>query len=242
MSTNRHSRMLFIDIETVPLYPLFEKLDATGRELWEKKHKTLRIENESLKQSYESRAGIYAEFGKVICISVGVIFVNDSGRQSLKIKSFAGDDEKALLETFSTMLSTNYKLPDSCRLCGHNIREFDVPYLCRRMLIQNIPIPNVLNYSGKKPWEVNEIDTLQMWRFGDFKNYTSLRLLAYVLNIPTPKDDIDGSDVARVYWQENNLDRIVTYCQKDVLTVARLYLKMIQDSGTIEDEDVVFVE
>ena len=178
-----------------------------------------------------SRAGIYSEFGKIICISCG--FANG---KEFRIKSFYGDDESILLEEFAHMLNKHYDT-ERYLLCGHNGKEFDFPYISRRMLINGIKLPNILNMAGKKPWEIRHLDTMELWKFGDFKHFTSLELLASVFKIPTPKDDIDGSMVGYVYWKENDLQRIVTYCQKDVLTVAQL-LRRYLGLPLINDADV----
>lgn len=175
-------------------------------------------------ESLYPRAGIYAEFGKIICISCGVLQGNGEQRKMV-IKSFAGDEEKLLLQQFNEMLG-KWACNESKLLCAHNGKEFDFPYLCRRMIVHGLAIPPLLNISGKKPWEVAHLDTLELWKFGDFKSFTSLALLAQTLGIPTPKDDIDGSMVWKVYWQEKNLQRIITYCQKDVVTVAQILLRM----------------
>jgi DNA polymerase elongation subunit (family B) len=150
-------------------------------------------------------------------------------QKKLVVKSFAGENEQLLLHEFAEMLK-KWSTHDPRYLCGHNGKEFDFPYLCRRMLINGIPIPGILNAAGKKPWEVNHLDTMELWKFGDFKNYTSLNLLAHTLNIDTPKDDIDGSVVWQVYWVDKNLDRIIAYCQKDVITVAQIFLRMVGES------------
>jgi uncharacterized protein YprB with RNaseH-like and TPR domain len=199
---------------------------------WEKKAKRIYFnqqsdqEADSLDKIYEDRAGIYAEFGKIICISIGLLVV-DNNAYSIRLKSFAGDDERLLLEEFTALLSSRFDNPNSTVLCGHNIKEFDIPYICRRMLVHNIAFPNILQLSGKKPWEIKHLtDTMEMWRFGDIKNFTSLDLLAAVLEVPSPKDDIDGSMVSEVYWKEKDLDRIIVYCEKDVVTVANVYLRM----------------
>jgi 3'-5' exonuclease len=217
--------ILFLDIETVPQYATHDQLPEAYAALWEKKAGLLsRMEKfnatETVKpdELYE-RAGIYAEFGKIVCISTG-IFRNDS----LWIKSFFGDNETVILKEFAEMLD-KLKAKNITYLCAHNGKEFDYPYLIRRMLINGLDVPAMLDLSGKKPWEVNHLDTMELWKFGDYKNYTSLELLATVFNIPSPKDDIKGSDVARVYWQENNLPRIVTYCQKDIATIVNLLLR-----------------
>ncbi len=227
-------QLLFIDVETVPLFPEFEELLPDAQKLWVEKSRQFRSpENEDPAVSYE-KAGIYAEFGKVICISVG--YVQDTAdKRFFHLRSYAGDDEKQLLTDFSEMLK-GWDKPGRF-LCGHNIREFDVPYLCRRMLIHSIPLPSMLDMGGLKPWEVRHLDTLQLWKFGDYKHYTSLKLLAWCFGIPSPKSDIDGSEVAKVYYRDKNLPRIQQYCERDVLTVARLYLKMVQQ-GDIVDEAV----
>ena len=221
--------ILFLDIETVPQHAAHEGLPDEWKILWELKASFLiRNKETETAQSIYPRAGIYAEFGKIICISCGVLL--GSGEQKkLVIKSFYGDDEKLLLHQFCGMLNKWCADEDRC-LCAHNGKEFDFPYLSRRLVVNHLPIPEILQLRGKKPWEVHHLDTLELWKFGDYKSYTSLNLLAYTLGIPTPKDDIDGSRVWEVYWKEKNLERIVTYCQKDVITVAQIYLRMHGDT------------
>lgn len=217
--------ILFLDIETVPQYPAYTDLPENWKALWDLKSAALIKHYEGqTEETIYPRAGIYAEFGKIICISCGVIQGNGDQRK-LVLKSFAGDDEKLLLYEFSSMLK-KWDSEDNRYLCAHNGKEFDFPYMSRRMIINGLPVPNCLNTAGKKPWEVNHYDTMELWKFGDFKNFTSLNLLATALGIATPKDDIDGSKVWEVYWIEKNLERIVTYCQKDVLTVAQILLRM----------------
>ena len=175
---------------------------------------------------YHNKAGIFAEFAKVVCISMGFLSFEDEIPVKIRLKSLAGNDEKLLLEDFSRLLVNHYNDPENSRICGHNIREFDIPFLCRRMVINQVKFPPLLDLSGKKPWQTSHImDTLEMWRFGDFKNYTSLQLLAYTLGVPSPKDDIDGSMVSDVYWNDNDIERIVTYCQKDVQTVIQVMMR-----------------
>lgn len=212
--------VLFIDIETVPLYPDYSSVPDMWKTLWNKKADTLRRSETETAEALYGRAGIYAEFGKIICISVGFLTWTD-GQQTFRMKSFAGDDEKVLLTEFSTLLRKHYSRPEH-RLCGHNIKEFDIPFMARRMIINGVALPPMLDIAGKKPWEIPHLDTMELWKFGDYKSYTSLVLLAASLGIPTPKDDIDGSQVAHVYYVEKNLPRIVTYCQKDVFTVAQV--------------------
>jgi len=222
------SNILFLDIETVPQHPSFDLVPNDWKDLWTKKAESLlRNREQETVESIYGRAGIYAEFGKIICISCGLI--QGSGEQKrLVIKSFYGEEEKLVLYEFCEMLR---KWADPQKLlCAHNGKEFDFPYLCRRLIINSMPVPFILNTAGKKPWEVSHLDTMELWKFGDFKNYTSLNLLAHVLGIPTPKDDIDGSMVADVYYKERNLKRIAEYCQKDVVTVAQVYLRIVGEA------------
>ena len=232
-------KVLFLDIETVPAFPDIEQAPEEYKKLWEKKAEQLKEkEKEDItpEELYE-KAGIYAEFGKIICISVGYLS-NDKGSRQFRVKSFFGHDEKIILENFCKLLDSSFNSRFSF-LCAHNGKEFDFPYLTRRIIINHIPVPEALETYGKKPWEIEYfLDTLQMWRFGDYKSYTSLALLCYVLGIPTPKDDIEGKDVWRVYYLDNDLERIVNYCEKDVLAVARLFLRFKSMPG-IEDEEVV---
>jgi uncharacterized protein YprB with RNaseH-like and TPR domain len=217
--------ILFLDIETVSQYASFDGLPEEWKDLWAKKAESLirNKENLTIESVYE-RAGIYAEFGKIICISCGIVQVNGS-QKKLLLKSFSGDDEREILGAFCDMVS-KWASEGNKYLCAHNGKEFDFPYLCRRMVINDVCVPAVLTISGKKPWEVNHLDTMELWKFGDFKNYTSLNLLAHALGIPTPKDDIDGSMVGSIYWNTHDISRIAHYCQKDVLTVAQIYLRL----------------
>jgi hypothetical protein len=194
-------------------------------------------DDKTFEDIYNERGGIYAEFGKIVCISVG--FVNDSstGKQ-IRMKSFYHDDEETLLIQFKRLLEEHYNSPMSI-LCGHNAKEFDFPYICRRMLINGIDLPPVLDIAGKKPWEINHLDTMELWKFGDFKAYTSLALLCHVFKIPTPKDDISGADVARVYFEDNDLERIKVYCEKDVVALIQLFIKMTGGS-LVEESEIHF--
>jgi uncharacterized protein YprB with RNaseH-like and TPR domain len=233
------SKILFLDIETVPYYDSYDKMDEQLRKLWDKKADTLlrkdKIQDEGLtSDQIYNRAGIFAEFGKIICISTGVF---RDGK--FRIKSFYGDEEYTLLIEFANLLNQHFNTPYHM-LCAHNGKEFDYPFIARRMLINGIKLPAILDFAGKKPWEVNHLDTMELWKFGDYKNYTSLALLAAVFNIPTPKDDIDGSQVYKVYWEEKDLKRIVTYCQKDTLTVAQILLKY-RGEALIKEENLVIV-
>jgi 3'-5' exonuclease len=219
------NNILFLDIETVPQFDCYDKLTPEWQSLWNLKAAYLiRNKEEETVETIYNKAGIYPEFGKIVCITCGII-QGYGPTKKLILKSFAGHDEKELLLQFTEMLKRWATDPNKC-LCAHNGKEFDFPYLCRRMIIHNIPLPVILNTRGKKPWEISHLDTMDLWRFGDFKTFTSLNLLACTLGIPTPKDDIDGSMVWEVYWKENNMDRIVCYCQKDVVTVAQVYLRL----------------
>ncbi len=227
----RIDNILFLDIETVPQEKGFDDVPETMKELWDKKSKYFRGDEDSAGDVYQ-RAGIYAEFGKIVCISVGFIIINGKER-TLREKSYAGHDEKVLLTDFAYMLNKNSQK----FLCGHNIKEFDIPYIARRMLINGITLPGSLDVAGKKPWEVNFIDTLELWKFGDYKHYTSLNLLTNIFDIPSPKDDINGSEVAGVYYEENDIERIARYCEKDVLATAQLFLRF-KGEPLIDDDKV----
>ncbi len=224
--------ILFFDIETVPGTPQYSDLDETWQYLWKHKAKSIlkkyddEITQEDAASCYD-RAGIYAEFGKIICISVGV-FYRDKNTQELLtyLSSFADDDEEVLLKGFADFLNKKFNDSDRQFICGHNIKEFDVPYVCRRMVKHQMALPKMLDISGKKPWETKHLlDTMELWKFGDNKSFTSVKLLAAVFGFPSPKDDIDGSDVARVYYEEKDLPRIARYCEKDVVAVMQLMLK-----------------
>ena len=227
----RNENVLFLDIETVPQYSVFEELPEKFQNLWSDKVKTFRDEKPA-EEVYE-RAGIYAEFGKIICISVGII--TEKPERKLRLKSFFGENEKELLIAFFSMLTKHFNKNENL-LCAHNGKEFDFPYIARRGLVNGLKLPAILDNSGKKPWEIKHLDTLELWKFGDYKHYTSLNLLTAIFNIPSPKDDISGSDVAKVYYQEKNLLRIVSYCEKDVLAVVQLYLRYKGENLLPEDK------
>jgi DNA polymerase elongation subunit (family B) len=228
------SDVLFLDIETVPIVASFQDLPDKFKKLWEKKAELLkRNDSDMTADTLFAKAGIFAEFGKIVCISCGFAKGNE-----FRLKSFYGDDEALLLNEFADMLSRYYS-EDKFLLCAHNGKEFDFPYLCRRMLVHGIELPNILDISGKKPWEIKHLDTMELWKFGDYKHFTSLDLLAAIFGIDTPKDDIDGSMVGHVYWVEKNLERIAAYCQKDVLTIAQL-LRRYMGLALYSEKDVVF--
>lgn len=212
-------KILFLDIETVPAYPAYKDVPDQFKKLWDQKAERLRRSDADTPDSIYTRAGIYAEFGKIICISTGFL-----SKGEFRIKSFFGEDESILLKDFAQLLNNHFN-SNKFLLCAHNGKEFDFPFLARRILINGIQLPRLLDIAGKKPWEIAHLDTMELWKFGDYKHYTSLELLANIFDIPSPKDDIRGSDIARVYWKEKDMERIVHYCQKDVLTVAQLFLK-----------------
>lgn len=231
------STILFLDIETVPEQEQWTSLSEESKELFEQKTAYQR-KDEISPQDFYHRAGIWAEFGKIICISVGY-FVTDGTKRAFRIKSFAGDHEKEILLDFKNLLDTHFSKSDQL-LCAHNGKEFDFPFLARRMIIHQIALPKKLNLFGKKPWEVPHLDTMELWKFGDYKHYSSLKLLTHILGIPSPKDDIDGSDVARIYYQDKDLARIVSYCEKDTIAVAQLLLRFNNES-TLEEEEIEYV-
>lgn len=232
------TKVLVLDIETVPQYPSFEQVPEQWRKLWLKKAASLKKDDDQTEVDIYPRAGIYAEFGKIVCISCG--FFSKNGSDYLfRVKSFYGSDEKLLLQEFAAMLHKHFATPQHS-LCAHNGKEFDYPFIARRCLLNGLEIPALLDVAGKKPWEISLLDTMELWKFGDYKSYTSLELLAASFNIPTPKDDIDGSMVWKVFWEEQNIERIRTYCQKDVVTVAQLLLRF-RNEKLLSEEQVLML-
>lgn len=226
-------QILFIDIETVPEYEDFTALDEVTQELWAQKSRYQRKEEAEPAEFYQN-AGIWAEFGKIVCISAGY-FIRKGQTRNFRVTSFYGDEVKILKE-FRNLLTEHFGSPSQL-LCAHNGKEFDFPYIARRMIINGISLPGKLDLFGKKPWEVPHLDTMELWKFGDYKHYTSLKLLAHVLGIPSPKEDMDGSMVRDVYYKEKNLDRIITYCELDVVTLAQVFLRLRSDH-LLEDSEI----
>ena len=224
--------ILFLDIETVPEQENFSALDAEMQSLWEAKTQYQRKDDFTPEDFYE-RAGIWAEFGKIVCISVGY-FTLKSDIRHFRVTSFFGDETK-ILKDFSNLLDNHFGKAQHL-LCGHNAKEFDLPFIARRMIINQIAIPSKLNLFGKKPWEVPHLDTLELWKFGDYKHFTSLKLLTKILGIPSSKGDIDGSQVAHVFYVEKDIDRIITYCEKDVIAVAQVFLRLRREDLLIDEE------
>jgi uncharacterized protein YprB with RNaseH-like and TPR domain len=228
--------MLFLDIETIPCAASYQEMPLGLQPFWDHKAANLDRTGEMSPEELFNRAGIYAEFGRIVCISVGFVHITDTMKQEIHIKSFASHDEKTLLSDFCDLLN---KLPNNHLLCAHNGKEFDFPYICRRLVVNAIPIPYVLQIMGKKPWEVSHIDTMELWKFGDRKSFTSLALLAEILQVPTPKDEMDGSMVHSVYQTEGGLEQITEYCQKDVVALIQVYQRMMNNPIT-PIESVVF--
>lgn len=226
--------ILFLDIETVPQEESFGVVNPIDQQLFAEKTKYVRKDEFTPEEFYE-RAGIWAEFGKIICISVGY-FVKRSTLE-FRVRSFKGD-EKSLLIEFSELLNSHFS-KSQYLLCAHNGKEFDFPYIARRLLIHQLDLPEKLNLFGKKPWEVPHLDTLELWKFGDYKHFTSLKLLTRVLGIPSPKDDIDGSQVRDVFYKENDIDRIARYCEKDVIAVAQIILKLRREPLITQDQIII---
>ena len=226
------NNILFLDIETVPQQEHYNDLDDEMKELWQHKTQYQRKEDYTPEDFYE-RAGIWAEFGKIVCLSVGY-FVNKGDIRNFRVTSFFGE-EKKILNDFTNLLNNHFNLTQHV-LCGHNAKEFDIPFIARRMIINQMATPNKLNLFGKKPWEISHLDTLELWKFGDYKHFTSLRLLTKILDIPSSKGDIDGSQVAKVYYVDKDIDRIVTYCEKDVIAVAQIFLRLRREDLLVEDE------
>jgi len=224
-------KIIFLDIETVPVYYRYAELTESLKELWDRKWL---FNKESKPEELYQKAGVYAEFAKIICISTGYFH-----QGQFRMRSFYGEDEYMLLKEFSSLFTK--RISNDYLLCAHNGKEFDFPFICRRMLLNGIPLPDLLDISGKKPWEVKHLDTMELWKFGDYKSYTSLNLLANIFGLPTPKDEIDGSDVSRVFYEEKDIEKIVRYCRKDVVTVARILQKFI-GVGSLKEEDIIFTD
>ena len=242
------TNVLFLDIETVSGHRSYDDLTPEFQKLWKLKCKSIlrkydeEITEEEAAKTYTDKAGIYAEFGKIVCISVGLVKKDpETGSPFVRLKSFEDHDEKKLLQDFSNLVSKHYNNPSKHGMCGHNLKEFDVPYICRRLLINQMSLPRPLDISGLPPWKLEHLlDTLVMWRFGDYKNYTALKLLCACFGVPSPKDDIDGSEVGRVYWEEDDLNRIAVYCEKDVLAVVQLLLKYKREP-LLEESQITYV-
>lgn len=238
MKKNAIKNVLFLDVETVSGKNNFDDLSDRMKDHWKSKARRISSNNlltqEECISSYQEKSAIYAEFNKIICISVGYLdFKKD--QVTLKVKSFAGDDERLLLLNFKKLLNRHYNDLKKNYLCGHNIKEFDCPVICRRMVVNGIEHPKLLRLSRKKPWELNHLlDTLEMWKFGDYKSYISLDLLATLLGIPSSKMDIKGSQVSQVYWRDNDIQRIMKYCERDVVTTAKVFLKLIREDVVLD--------
>jgi len=235
------NHVLFFDLECVPQVSSFFDLDDGLKALREKKAErlgpSLGLEDASADELYDNRSGIYAEFGKVIVISVGYLAKNEEGERVLRVKSFYGDDEREVLENFFELLHTYYD-KSFHKLAGHNIKDFDIPYICRRASVLGLELPNILDPRGKKPREIEHLDTLEMWRFGDRRTYVSLDLLCRVMGVETPKDDISGEQVARVYRDDKDIERVKTYCEKDVVATAKLCMKLLGDRDGVEHVEI----
>ena len=229
-------RVLFLDVETASGEEHFDDLSVRMKNLWERKCAYWMRNDQNgltIADFYKQKAAIYAEFGQVVCISAGYLNKGEDGLL-FKIKSWFGSNEYNLLTAFAALLRTHFNAPLEQGFCGHNIKEFDIPYLCRRMLVNGIDIPDVLNIQGKKPWEVNQIyDTLEMWKFGDYKHFVSLDLLSAVFDIRSPKEYMDGSMVSDYYYRYEQ-EKIATYCEDDVLTVLKIYLRLLNLSCDFE--------
>lgn len=234
------TELLLLDIETVPRFPAFADMDSGWQSLFLDKISKTVPEDMEPSESYRKKAGILAEFGKIICISTAFFYENEEKQMSLKMKSIYGNDEVEILRNFTESCNKMHRHHRNFQFGGHNIKEFDIPYICRRLLINRLPLPEYLQLHDKKPWEVKMFDTLNWWKFGDNKNYVSLHLLASVLGIPTSKSDIDGSMVQDVYYKENNLRRIVEYCQRDVVVTANVILRF-KDLPLLTEERVAVV-
>ncbi|WP_111706994.1 3'-5' exonuclease [Lutibacter citreus] len=229
--------ILFLDIETVPETEFYTDLPTEKQELFASKTQYQRKEDFTPEEFYD-RAGIWAEFGKIVCVSVGYFTNFNSKDRKFRVTSFYGDEVK-ILEDFKELLDKHFNKKNHL-LCAHNGKEFDFPFIARRMIINRIALPEKLNFFGKKPWEIPHLDTMELWKFGDYKHYSSLKLLTSILGIPSPKDDISGSEVGDVYYKEKNIERIVIYCEKDTIAIAQLLLRF-NNEPLIDDLKIIHV-
>jgi len=232
-------KILFLDIETVSSVASFDQLSPEWQDLWISKSRYyLNSEpQKSPSEIYQEKAAIFSEFGKIVCISIG--FFNDA---DFRVKSFFGSEELIILKQFFELVNNHFNHPEHAGFCGHNIKEFDIPYICRRAIINGLNLPTSFHLHNTKPREIQHIvDTMEMWKFGDYKHFTSLDLLASCLQLPTSKSDISGKDVGRVYWEENDLIRISNYCMKDVILTARVFLKL-KSGNRLDDENIIFIK
>lgn len=239
MDANLFKNLIFLDIETVACTPAYQDLPTPMQHFWDKKAASLgSITPQTSRKLFSEKAGIYAEFGKVIVVGLGYITLADDNTPQLYVKGLADHDEQTLLQSLSTVLTSGPQ-QDAFRLCAHNGKEFDFPYLCRRLLVNDIPLPPVLNTAGKKPWQVNHLDTMEMWKFGDRKSFVSLDLLARLFDIPSSKAEIDGSQVSHCYYVDQNLDKITTYCMRDVVVTAQVFLRL-NNQPCVQPEHIIF--
>jgi len=240
-SKKRFKNFLLLDIETVAGFASYEQLPERMQNLWDKKAVSLKRGDETMSNAeyFYDRGAIYSEFGKIVCIAFGAFYWNEKDEIAFKVSSFSGDDEVQLLLQFKALIE---KYPaDQLVLCAHNGKEFDFPFICRRMLIHCIEIPRALQISGKKPWEILHQDTMELWKFGDYKSYTSLDLLAAVFDIPGSKNEMSGDQVTKVYYEEKDLSKICRYCREDVVVLAQLYLRL-HCFQTVKPENITRVE
>ena len=232
--------ILFVDIETVTAQPAYDQLSPVMQHAWQRKAKALhRPDDMTIDDFYFARGGIYAEFGKIVVISVGFFHALEDNTTELRIKCISGDNEKDLLKNFNdTVLKFDQK---KLQLCAHNGKEFDFPYLCRRMLANAVALPASLDLSGMRSWQVPHIDTMQLWKFGDYKSYTPLELLAAVFGLESNDTDaIEGSDINRIYHRENNLGKINRFCQRNIGLLAQVYLRL-KSLPTLDPKHIIVV-
>lgn len=217
--------ILFIDIETASGVNTYTTLTENMQKLWLRKARSLMNPlQKPLEDLYFERAALFPEFGRIISIGMGFLFYNKNKELSLKVKTISNKNEKDLLLEFNQFIESTYPSKE-LSLVAHNGKEFDFPYLCKRMLVHQLVIPKALQLQGKKPWEVVHQDTIEWWRFGDKKGYVSLELLAEIMGIGNVKTDLSGDKVNYTFYIEKDLEKIKKYCAEDVITLAQLFLR-----------------
>lgn len=220
-------KTLFIDIETVAQKSNFGKLSPSFQNLWTHKANQLNYVQEanvpySVEDAYVKNAAFYPEFGRIVCISIGM-FIQRNTEVEFVSKSFYADNERGLIKDFLNCYQKYFNHSDRYKLCGHNVIEFIIPFIGRRSLIHGLKLPSKFNLMDRKPWQLDYVrDTLSMWKFGAFKNAVSLETLCTVFDIDT-QDIFPGEDVHRRYWEEQAYDEIMQRSKMQIRAVACLY-------------------
>lgn len=226
------TKILFLDIETVGISEDYDTCESDNPEIaqqfskyfdWFQKRfpEDANVDIDAKNFMFRRRTALVPEFAKIVCVSVS--FVTDKG--DIKSQTFSGDDEKKVLLDSQTLLERCGKL--GFYLCGHNLKNFDIPMLAKRMVINGLLPPSILPSYDTKPWEIKAIDTKEIWQFGSYTSIGSLDLMCTCLDIPSPKDgEITGEKVHDAYWNDGKLKEIAEYCERDVKVLVDVIKKL----------------